>query len=346
MAKAFKSLEQSQLSLKLVPISIRDLLYLGESPCDVYKHHQGMMVLALSKYSLLNKQVFEQLIKEKHNILFVQLDDRQQLVHEQQKNLNLITRSLSMGDPVKNAVKQMDILTILLKYLYQNAGSDDSLTLHHQGIKNLGAFLLQHNDVFPQIYHHISKRPHYFLHIQPLLSSILVLAFLKHLQLFSSKDIEQLFTVSYFKDIGMSNIPQEKLEKITLSAKEKNEISLHSQHSLQILQGRIPLTKQQMNIIKYHHQCIDLIQSKKLQSKESVALHLDKLEQTDIELLMGVEILMVAVMDTITAMIANRPYRPPINIFEALEHVKKLMSEKYPHEFKHLVLFMKNIFHK
>ena len=78
----------------------------------------------------------------------------------------------------------------------------------------------------------------------------MLLSFLQSLNLFSHKEIENLFITSYFKDIGMSFIPREKFELAHLSDFDKELFASHAENSMLILEGRVPLSNTQLNLIK------------------------------------------------------------------------------------------------
>jgi HD-GYP domain-containing protein (c-di-GMP phosphodiesterase class II) len=331
-----KVLNTNSLSLQTIPISIREIFFFNEAPCDFYKYENGHMSVALPRYTIINKNIFVNLIKAQHTELYISETDKIKLIEYQQKLLTQVTRSLSMGDPLQNAIRQMALMNINLKNLYQNPNQDEYLNLQFQCAKNLAIFLISHAQLIPQLYRHFTEQKVEYIYIQPLITSLLLIGLLKTTHLFTDKDIEQLFITSYFKDVGMSTIPQEKLSTSHLQPSEKLLIDQHTMHSRQILSGRIPLTKSQLNIIEYHH----------LISGHPHRPSAKKIENDDLSIIMGPETLFISILDIIVAMTSKRPYRESVKIVDALAHIKDLMVDQYPIEFKHLVLYFKSLLKK
>lgn len=335
-SQSFMLLERNHLAFQLTPISVRELLFIADLPCDVYSVDDGVFRLILKRRSYINKEVIKDLIQQGKYELYIAHSERESLIHYQQDNLRKVTRSLSVGDPLEKGKKILNLLTINMEYLYRDPTNDETLNLQYQSAKNLAAFLSANVDLHEPLYRNYLQMKHHFIFAQPLLSSLFLLGVLKLSHLFTAKDIESLFITSYFKDIGMSAIPTEKYDQLKLEDDEKKLLSRHPQHSVNILQGRIPLGPQYLTIIENHH------------SFSLLAKDLDYFSPAGAqgEIVAGFETTLVCVMDVIAAMISGRPFRTASNLFDALELVKALVAEQYPQEFKMIVTYFKNFFFK
>lgn len=334
MESAFEILKQGHLAYELTPISIRELLFINDAPCDIFGLENGLYKRILHKMAFINKPVIKKLIQEGQIHLFVYHQDRQKLIDYIQTSLVSVTRSLSVGDPVEKGLKQMNLLTINMSYLYKNPTNDELLQLQYQSAKNLAYFLMDKVHIHEQLFQLYTKQKHFFIFSQPLLSSLFVLGILKFSRRFTDQDIENIFIASYFKDIGMSAIPEEKYIQEELTAAEKVLLSDHATSSVNILKGRIPLTPNLLTVIESHH-CFSML-SKEIAS-DIVGMNSDNTVS-------GVETLLVSVMDIVSAMIAGRPFRKATNLFESLELIKGHLDKQYPSEFRMIVTYFKNFF--
>jgi HD-GYP domain-containing protein (c-di-GMP phosphodiesterase class II) len=338
MHNPFQIIERSHLALKLTPISIRELLFINDTPCDIYGLKNGLFSPLIGKNSFINKNILKELIEKGQVNLFVYHDDRQELVRYVQNSLGQISRSLSVGNPLDKARRLLNLLTITMSYLYQNPTDDELLAPQVQSAKNLAYFLLNNFHLHEPLYREYKKQKHHYIYSQPLISSILTLGVLKYSGLFNDSEIEGLFITSYFKDIGMSAIPIEKYDQQEeLDQDEKILLAGHAQHSAQILKGRGSFTPQQLAIIENHHSFSLLPRA------ESKTKNEEKEEQAD-RFITGVESMIISTMDIIAAMTNERPYRKAANLFEALELNKKLIAERYPQEFRIIVSYFKSTF--
>ncbi len=333
--ESYDSIKQNLLTLQVVPISIRELLFISTAPCDIYGIKEGLFQRILRKGVFTNKPLLRDLIAKGQVHLFVKRNDRPLIIDNVQKNLLNVTRSLSVGNPVENGRSVMNLLTINMGYLYEDPTNDKHLKLQHQCAKNLVYFLINRINILEPLQKDFIKQKHHFVYAQPLIASIFLLGLMKYSQLYTDQEIENLFITSYFKDIGMSSIPAEKYDQDNLTEKEKELLSRHAQHSVQILRGRLPLSPNHINIIQHHHSFSLLTND----------LHLDlKSKEQSGELIAGFETMLVTVMDVISAMITGRPFRPPTKLFESLDLVKILIADQYPQEFRLIVSYFKSFF--
>ena len=329
---AYSALEQNALGLRLTPISIRELLFIHETPCSVFGIIDGLYEQVLATGSEISNNTIKNLLKEGQHYLFVFRSERQKLIEHQQNNLRNVTRSLSVGDPVEKAVKQMNLLTINMGYLYADPTNDELLDLQFQSAKNLAVFLIDKCELHEQVFQEYMKQKHHFILAQPLLSSLFLLGILKTAALYNNTEVINLFLTSYFKDIGMSSIPTEKYDQEELSDEEKILLTRHATHSVEVLQGRTPLGPSYLKIIESHHSFSLLTQNLELNL------------ESDNQVLAGFETMLVTVMDVISAMISGRPFRKASSLYESLDLIKLLIADQYPQEFKLIVNYFKSFF--
>jgi HD-GYP domain-containing protein (c-di-GMP phosphodiesterase class II) len=328
----YSALEQNALGLKLTPISIRELLFIAEAPCEIFGIKDGLYKKLINKSSAVSNITVKELLQKGQHYLFVFRSERHLLIEYQQDNLRQVTRSLSVGNPVEKAIKQMNLLTINLGYLYANPTSDELLDLQFQSAKNLANFLIDKCELHEQVFQEYLSQKHHFILAQPALSSLFLMGILKTASLYSNSEIINLFLTSYFKDIGMSAIPTEKYDQEELSEEEKVLLAKHANHSVEILQGRTSLGPSYLKIIENHHSFSLLTQN--------LELNLD----SDDKVLAGFETMLVTVMDVISAMISGRPYRKASSLYESLDLIKLLIADQYPQEFKLIVTYFRSFF--
>ena len=168
-----------------------------------------------------------------------------------------------------------------------------------------------------------------------MLSSVLLLSFLQSIHLFHDKEVENLFLASYFKDIGIAMIPGDKYDLKTLTTRDQELFANHADFSFDLLEGRIPLSKNYLTIIKHHHF---------LNDKMKEFLLKDKKKKKEPEIIFGIESTLVSVFDILVAMTSDRPYRKGMSLYQSLELIKKMMADDYPQEFKALVVFLKQFY--
>ncbi len=327
---AFKVIEKSHMAFKLSPFSVRQLLFLDKAPADIYGLKNNMFTKIIKANTVLNREIIRELIAEGQIKIFIYTDEAHKLISAQQENLRRITRSLSIGDPLKNAKLQMNLLTIHMEFLYQDPTNDDILNLQAQSIKNLAVFLIQNIGLHEKLYNEYIKQKHHFIFAQPMISSLFLTGVLKISKMYSDREIELLFITSYFKDIGMSAIPVEKYNQKDLSQKEKQIFNNHPLESIKILNGRISLGPNHIKIIENHH-TFSLLQKELLTDPAPSA-----------QFITGTETVLVNCMDIIAAMITGRPYREATNLFDALDFVRVLVSDEYAHEFRYMVNYFKS----
>lgn len=332
MKNPFSVLEQNSLNFKLTSIAFREIFFIAEVPCDIYAQVDGLFKVILHRKAEINNQLLKEILNRKISNLFVMDDDRQNLREAQQDNLRKVTRSLSIGDPLQKARLQANLLTLNLGYLYEDPTNDELLALQVQSAKNLAIFLYNKPQIHEELYNEFIKQGHHYIYAQPFLSTLFLLGVMKNSRMYSDKDIEIFFLTSYLKDIGMSAIPVEKYNEENLSDEDKHLLASHPQLSVNILKGRVPLPPNHIKIIENHHIYSTLTRRYQLAAKD------------DPNSIFGFETMMISVMDTVAAMITDRPFRKRESLFKSLDIIRLLISEQYPQEFKLIVMYFKHFF--
>ena len=328
-------IEQHRLSLKLKPILVGELYLARKLKHPVYIFRNGFFYPVINEDSVPTKDQINALIKNSHREVYVYKDDVQEIKKNLETALIKVTRSLSVGDPLENGTKDLKLLSLNLSGLYQNPHSDELLMLQFQSTQNLSKFLLENKKYQPYFYQNLIRENFHFTLSQPMLSSVLLLSFLQAIHLFHDKEIENLFLSSYLKDIGISMIPGDKYDLKSLTSRDQELFANHADFSFELLEGRIPLSKNYLTIIKHHHFLNDKM-------KEMVSK--DRKKMKDPEIVFGLESTLVAVFDILVAMTSERPYRRGMSLYQSLELIKKMMADEYPQEFKALVVFLKQFY--
>ncbi|HLE12918.1 MAG: hypothetical protein A2504_13190 [Bdellovibrionales bacterium RIFOXYD12_FULL_39_22] len=330
----FASMNKYLLGLKMVPINLGELFFLVEAPCNVYGFQNEQYKLILDTGLLINRASIKQIIDNKFFHIYVKEDEYAKYLASFQDAMRTLTRSLSVGDPNKNAISLMNVISLHMRHVYFDNVNDESLKLQYQGVKTLAGFLLEHSKSHPLIMTEYDKLKHNFIWAQPILSSVFLLGVLKHSQVMSKNEIESLFIASYFKDIGMSVISVDKYEAGQLNDDDKLMLLQHPKYSVQLLSGRVPLAHAYLSVIQNHH-AFSLLNS---------YLGDEAISHTPEKVMFGFETVMVNVIDIIAAMISGRPFREATSLYDSLELVKSLIADDYPREFKLIVHYFQQFF--
>ncbi len=328
----FAAVLQNALAFKLTPVSLRELMVLGHTPCDLYIPSATGHQLAFRKNSSISNEAIKQLLNSGVVQLFAEEEFYSLIVEEIQEELKKVTRALSIGNGLENAKKQLNLLTLHLSYLYETPTDNSKLQLQFQSVKNLVHFLANNPKIHSPLYHAFKEQKHHYIFAQPMLSSIFLLGILQQSRLLSMKELESLFLTSYFKDIGMSVSPVEKYNFPELSRQDKALFAKHPQLSLDLLTGRIALSPTYLKIIENHH-TFSLLGSDGFDPASPHSKFIG-----------GFETMVISATDIIAAMISERPYREATSLFDALELIRVLVSENYPEEFKYIVHYFRQFF--
>ncbi len=328
--------EQHRLGLKLRPIMVGELHLAKSLDQPVFIFKGGVFMPVIAAGSAPSKESIHALIKNSIREVFVYREDLKEIKKNLETALIKVTRSLSVGDPLENGTRDLKLISLNLNGLYQNPHDDELLMLQFQSSQNLSKFLIEQKKHLPAFYQNLLKENFHFTLSQPMLSSLLLLSFLQATHLFHEREIENLFLASYLKDLGFAMIPDNKYDIKSLTPKDQDLFADHADFSFDLLDGRLPLSKNYLTIIKHHHFLNDKI---KVIVGKTVRSAPD-----DSDVIHGLESTLVAVFDIIVAMTSERPYRKGMPLFQTLEVVRKLMADDYPQEFKAIVIFLKNFF--
>jgi HD-GYP domain-containing protein (c-di-GMP phosphodiesterase class II) len=328
-------IDQHKLSLKLRPILVGELYLARKLKHPVFIFKNGVFHPVINEGMVPTKEQINSLIKNSHREVYIYSDDVQEIKSNLESALIKITRSLSVGDPLENGTKDLKLLSLNLGGLYQNPHNDDLLMLQFQSTQNLSKFMLENKKIQPLFYQNLIRENFHFTLSQPMLSSLLLLSFIQSIHLFHDREVENLFLASYLKDIGVAMIPGDKYDLKTLTTRDQELFANHADFSFDLLEGRIPLSKNYLTIIKHHHF---------LNEKMKDLLQKTKKKKKDPEIIFGIESTLVSVFDILVAMTSNRPYRKGSSLYQSLELIKKMMADDYPQEFKALVVFLKQFF--
>lgn len=335
-AQGFNSFtEQHRLALKLRPILVGELYLTRKLKNPVFIFKNGFFYPVVNEGTVPTKEQITALLKSSHKEVYVFPEDIADIKKNLETALVKVTRSLSVGDPLENGTKDLKLLSLNLGGLYQNPHSDELLMLQFQSTQNLSKFLMENKKYQPLFFQNLVRENFHFTLSQPMLCSILLLSFLQSIHLFHDKEVENLFLASYLKDVGMSMIPVDKYDLKTLTTRDQNLFASHADFSFDLLEGRVPLSKNYLTIIKHHHFMNDKM--KELLQKE-------KKKKTEPEIIFGIESTLVSVFDILVAMTNDRPYRKGMTLYQSLELIKKMMADEYPQEFKALVIFLKQFY--
>lgn len=325
--------EKSRLPLTLTPVFIGQLLVLDSLKYSAFgMATNGNLQEVLYPEEMITSQFVSEYAQNFGTEIFIHDYDNLALTQATKEEINKLSRSLSIGNALKNATKHLNYLSMQMDALYRDPLNDSLLNSQYQNSKNLSAMLLNHTPIHKDLFHNLSRSNYHYTIKQPLLSSLLLLSFTQHLGSFSDQEIQNMFLTSYFKDIGMGFIPREKFELAHLSEFDKKLFSEHAESSMKILDQRLPFSSSQLNTIKNHHYLNFKIQS--LITGSSQSLHEE-------EMLTGVESALLSGIDIYVAMTQDRPYRKAMSSYQALELLKKVLIDEYPQEFKALVIFLK-----
>lgn len=316
-------LQRQKLPLYLKPLNIAKLTLIDSLEHNAYAYKDGIFNLVLEEDEIIDSEFIKNFALTIGNEIFINEKDYYQLQETLSEELMKMTRSLSIGDPLKNSYRQANLLTFQMDNLYADPFDSALLLNQFQGAKNLTGLLLNNAAIVKDLYHKIDLVDHHFVLKQPLVASILLVAFLKDIKAFSPRENENLFLTSYFKDIGMSFVSKQTWDEINLSEFEKESLCNHTINSVNILEGRIPLSKKYLNMIENHN----LLNNKTdRDARELMAI--------------GIETTLINAVDVFVAMINDRPYRSKYTVYKALEFLKILISDEYPQEYKALVRFL------
>lgn len=336
LAQVYAPIHQHRLALKLRPIVVGELYLATKLTSPVYTWKEGLFEESLpASPEAPSKDLIQNLIRGGHREVFVMDADVRHIRENLDYALVRVTRALSVGEPRENGARALKLMALNLSSLYEDPHDDELLMKQFQSTQNMGKFLIENRKLQATFFQDIGKENFHFTILQPMMSSILLLGFLQSTHMFHEREIETLFLTSYLKDIGIGIIPEEKYDLKGLNLSDQKLFAQHADFSHDILDGRIPLTKNQLNIIKHHHFLNERL--KKILNKSRFHVESDQMA-------FGLESTLVAVADILVAMTTHRPYRQNMTVFQSMELIRKMIADEYPQEFRALVVFLKQFF--
>ncbi len=328
-------IQHHRLALRLRPLLTGELLLAGKLKSAAYVWQDGLFQQVFAAGETPSKEKIQNLLRTQQREVFLAPEDILGVREQLELALVRVTRSLSVGEPRENGARALKLMALNLVGLYQNPHDDALLMKQFQSMQNMGKFLMENKKLQATFFQDLTKENFHFTILQPMLSSILLLGFLQSTHLFHEREIETLFLTSYLKDIGIGIIPEDKYDVKGLTLDEQKLFAKHAEFSHDILEGRIPLTKNQLSIIKHHHFLNDRL--KRILSREKARL-------PEEQMAFGIETTLVAVADIIVAMTSSRPYRQGLTTYQSLELIRKMIADDYPQEFRALVVYLRQFF--
>lgn len=320
--------QRQKLALKLTPIFIARLSLVDSLEDKAYAYHDDLFKLVLDEDEIIFSDFIREYASTIGPEIFISQRDLDILKKITSEELTKMTRALSIGDISKNSLRQSNLLTFQMDSLYSDPFDNTILNNQFQGVQNLSSLIQATEGLDRELYQSFNKLDHHYILKQPMVSSIMLISFLKEIKIFSERENENLFLSSYFKDIGMSFVSRETWDSSNLNEFDQDSLSNHSENSFKILDGRIGLSKKYLNIIKNHNHLNHKINKKKNKSSKDMN-----------DTIYGIETVLVNAIDVFVAMINTRPYRTGYTPYKALEFLKILIADDYPQEYKALVRF-------
>ena len=240
----------------------------------------------------------------------------------QQAHLRHLSRSLFEGNPIDKGTKCLDLITHNMEYLFHHIEDEGILLNQYQCTQELARFLIQNLHCHGALCQRFTQQKHHFIFTIPVLSSIFALGVAKESNMFSDKDIEHLFISSFFKDIGMCTLDPNQYGQKNNGPEIQAAFEQHPKISVEIIKDTIPLNKHYFKLIENHHHP-DLIPHKDQKPTNMT----------------GFETLIINTMDMVANAITDKPLHKGIRLFEALEMVRRLITEHYTQEFKLIVSY-------
>jgi hypothetical protein len=325
-----------RLPLRLRPLSVGELFLAARLESSVYAWSGDTFEEVHPPTAKPpGRDVVQQLLKQGLREIYVAPEDHAHVQANLEEALIRVTRSLSVGDPRENGSRALKLMAMNLGGLYRNPYDDELITRQFQSVQNMGKFLMDNRKHQATLYHDLAKENFHFTLLQPMLSSVLLLGFMQSAHLFHEREMEMLFMASYLKDLGIGLIPQDKYDLKGLTHDEEKLFEQHAHFSHQILAGRVPLSRNHLNIIQDHHFLNDRLK---------IVLTKQKRPPDETTVARGIESMMIAVSDVLVAMTTDRPYRKGMSVYQGLELIRMLMADDYPQEYRALVVYLRTFF--
>lgn len=325
-----------QVGLNLVPVTIQQLLVIERTIGQIFINSKGTYKSIFDAHSVIKPIEIEQQYKNGITHFFTTEDDFNQIKNIMFQRLQDATRKLSVGDALESGVHYLLILLQNMSLLYEDYQNQKLLSLIFQTSPSFTIYLNANKKIIRELYKAVSADRTHYLFKQPVLSSLFLTGFITQHNVFSEREVQDLFIISLVKDLGMCFLPREAWDKSNLDSYQQEALNKHTQNSVQLLKDRIPIHQSGLHIIEHHHYHNDTVRT---------FLKDQKIEQ-DNTLIHGIETTIIAMSDLIAAMHSPRPYRKPyqLDLIKKITHL--ILKENYVEEDKILIKFIDQFFNR
>lgn len=325
---------QHQVGLNLVPISVQQLLIMERSIGQVFINTKGVYRAIFDPLTIIKPVEIEQFHKKGITQFYVTEEDFSQIKNLMYQRLQDATRKLSVGDALESGTHYLFTLIQNLSLLYEDYHNQKLLSLIFHTSPSFTIYLQSNKKIISHLYRVVSEDRSHYLFKQPVLSSLFLTAFITQYNIFSPREVQDLFLISLLKDLGMCFLPREAWDTKGLDSFQQEALNKHTQNSVQLLKDRIPIHQSGLHIIEHHHFHNDTVRT---------FLKDQKVEQ-DPTLVHGIETTVTALSDLVCAMYSPRPYRNayPVDVIKKITHL--ILKDNYTEEDKLLSKFIDHFF--
>lgn len=325
---------QHQVGLNLVPVTIQQLLILERPIGQIFINTNGVYKAIFDPQAIIRPIEIEQYYKKGITQFYATEEDFNQIKNLMFQKLQDATRKLSVGDALESGTHYLLTLVQNLSILYEDYHNQKLLSLIFQTSPSFTVYLQANKKIITDLYKAISLERSHYLFKQPVLSSLFLTSFITQYNIFSTREVQDLFLISLLKDLGMCFLPREAWDLRDLDSHQQEALNKHTQNSVQLLKDRIPIHHSGLHIIEHHHFHNDTVRT---------FLKDQKVEQ-DPSLIHGIETTIVALSDLVCAMHSDRPYRKAysIDVIKKITHL--ILKDNYTEEDKLLIKFIDHFF--
>ena len=128
-------IQMNRLVLKLRPIFVGQLFIVESLQQAAFHYQQGVFTVVLQPDEGITASFISNFCKRKQLGIFVYEDDYKFINEKVKEELTKLTRSLSIGDVKKNAIKHTNYLSMQMNNLYNDPFNDELLTNQFQNTK-------------------------------------------------------------------------------------------------------------------------------------------------------------------------------------------------------------------
>lgn len=323
-----------QVGLNLVPISVQQLLVLERPKNPIYIKTNGVYKAIFEEQAVIKPVEIEQYYKKNQTQFYATEVDFAQIKTLMFQRLQDHTRKLSVGDALESGTNYLNTLLQNLSLLYEDYHNQNLLSLIYQTVPSFTIYLQSNKKLISELYQSVNNERAHYLFKQPILSSLFLTAFITQYNIFSAREVQDLFLISLLKDLGMCFLPRDAWDKRELDSYQQEALNKHALNSVQLLKDRIPIHHSGLHIIEHHHFHNDTVRKYLIDQK---------IEQ-DPTLVHGIETTITAMSDLVCAMSSPRPYREVYSseVIKKITHL--ILKENYSEEDKLLSKFIDHFF--